>query len=116
MLPFAHNQFLPGVTILAWLGLFLLLILSAAEVPVEGATAAQAQAARWSDTPIGRLVPAHLALAAGLALFAVRCASHFDELDSDAAPLDIEQDAVLREVIAKVERPAGKRGRKARRS
>ena len=114
ILPFAHNQFLPGTTILAWAGLFLLLMLSGAEVPEAGATAVLAQAAGWTATPIGREIPAHEALAAGLALFAVRCASHFDDLD-EPPPANIEDDALLREVIEKVEGRAPKRGKAKRR-
>ena len=111
ILPFAHNQFLPGITILSWIGLFLLLIWSDVEVPTAGATAAYAQSVAWISTPIGSVVPAHEALAAGLALFAVRCASHFDDLDEPPLP-HIEDDPVLREVIEKVE---GKKGARRKR-
>lgn len=114
IVPFAHNQFLPGITILAWVGLFLLLMLSGVEVPVAGATTAYAQMAGWADTPIGGEIPAHEALAAGLALFVARCASHFDDLD-EPPPANIDDDAVLREVIEKVEGRPLKRANKKRR-
>lgn len=114
ILPMAHNQFLPGITILAWIGLFLLLLLSGADIPTGGASAAVAQSLGWTATPIGSEIAAHKALAAGLALFALRCVSHFDDLD-DPPPTNLDDDAVLREVIEKIEGRGAARDRKPRR-
>ena len=112
ILPFAHDQFLPGLTILTWFGLLFILILSGADVPSAGASVSYAQSVGWTATPIGARVPAHEALAAGLALFALRAVSHFDDVD-EPPTANIEDDALLQEVIDKVEgKGASKRGKR----
>ena len=102
IVPCAHDQFLPGVTIFVWVGLMLLLG-SGVEIPPLGATIAYAQSVGRTLTPIGTEVPAHFALSAGAALFAARTISHFDDVgEPPLSDITLENDEVLREVIDKV--------------
>jgi hypothetical protein len=103
VIPLAHDQYLPAATIVAWFGLVVILF-TGADIPPGGALPAYAEAFGWTDTPIGSVIPAHEALAAGLALFALRTLGFFDDVGEDMRPVAIEQDEVLREIVDKVER------------
>jgi hypothetical protein len=74
--------------------------------------AAQLAASTWPKTPIGQLVAAHYALAAGIAIFGMRAFAQFEGVGANTttqAPIDIKNDPVLREIIEKVERESSKR-------
>ncbi len=103
VIPLAHDQYLPAATIVAWFGLVFILF-TGAEIPPGGALPAYAEAVGWTGTPIGSVVPAHEALAAGLALFALRTLGFFDDVGEGREPVAIEQDEVLQEIVEKVER------------
>jgi hypothetical protein len=107
--PVGHEQLMALVTLATWFiipAAFLLL----PAFGVGGADEAYAASVGWRGTPIGRLVPAHLALAAGLILFALRALCHFEDL-REPPPADIETDPVLQDVIEKLEgrRPGARR-------
>jgi hypothetical protein len=113
--PFRHEQLVPGITLFAWIG-FVLLVGSGIEFPPGGATPAYAAAVGWTTTWIGAEVPAHIALAGGTVLFTARAFAHFDEAgEPDAPPPSVEDDEILREVIAKVEKRPPVRKRRAKR-
>ena len=114
VVPIGHEQLMALVTLATWFVIpFAFLLLPS--FGVAGADEAYAASVGWRDTPIGKLVPAHVALAAGLILFAVRALCHFEDV-GQVPPADIETDPVLQDVIDKVEgqRPrAGGRRRKS---
>lgn len=107
VVPMTDSEFLPGLTFLAWLGLAFL-IFTGADVPFGGATPDYAAAVGWTQTPIGSRVPAHEALAAGVALFLVRVCAFFGDPEHGMPVASIESDAILREIVANVERKKGK--------
>lgn len=76
--PLTDREHVPGATIVAWFGLGFVLFLGA-PVPEGGATSAYAAAVGWTATPIGSEIPAHQALAAGLALFLLQAFGEFDD-------------------------------------
>lgn len=116
VLPFRHEQLVPGVTLFAWFG-FVLLIFLGIDFGAGGATPAHAAAVGWTLTPIGEQVPAHYALAGGTVLFSARALSHFDEAgEPDAPPPSIDDDEILRSVIEKVEGKAPRRARSGSRT
>lgn len=109
VVPAGHEQLIALVTLAAWFiipAAFLLL----PSFGVGGVDEAYAASVGWRETPIGQLVPAHLALAAGLILFAVRALCHFEDL-REPPPADVETDPVLQDVIEKIEgrRPGARR-------
>jgi hypothetical protein len=107
VVPAGHAQLMAAVTIATWFAIpcsFLLF----PDFGAGGATPGYAAAVGWTGTAIGQLVPAHVALAAGLVLFALRTLSHFEGIGEPPAAR-IEDDPLLQEVIEKVE------GRRARR-
>lgn len=111
--PAGHEQLMALVTMGAWI-----LIPTAFFVlpafGVGGATQAYASSVGWEETAIGRTIPAHLALAAGVILFAMRVLCHFEDV-SKAPSADIDSDPVLQDVIDKVEGRRPRRGARRRR-
>lgn len=107
VVPLADDQFLPGITVIAWLGLAFL-IFSGADVPFGGATPDYAAAAGWTQTPVGANVPAHEALAAGVALFLVRVSAFFSDSELRTPVASIESDKMLQDIVDRVERKKGK--------
>jgi hypothetical protein len=101
VVPVGHEQLMAMVTIAMWFVIpvaFLVL----PDFGIGAADEAYATAVGWRQTVIGRLVPAHVALAAGLILFAVRALCHFEDAGAPP-PADIETDPLLQDVIDEVE-------------
>ncbi len=88
-----------------------MLVLLFTDVGVGGIDAAQLAASAWPNTLIGKIIPAHYALAAGVALFGLRTFAQFEDVigKPEPPPPKIEDDPVLREIIEKVERESSKR-------
>ena len=103
IVPLAHNQYLPAATIVAWIGLAIVLF-TGIDIPPGGALPAYAASVGWNDTPVGSVIPAHEALAAGVFLFLVRTFGFFDDVGDDVAPASIEEDAGLKEIVEAVEK------------
>lgn len=106
--PAGHRQFMASLTLIA--ALLLTALLPFVGVERFGMTPAIEAASSWSQGPVGAVVGAHFALAAGVALFSARCLLQFDGIaqksgSPDAAPPPrIEDDPVLREIAREVDR------------
>ncbi len=112
LIPAGHEHIMAYATAALWL-LILIVILFLPPLGMGGATPDYAASVGWPDTPVGRVFPAHIALAAGLMLFGTRTLLHFEGTGTpEPAPPRIEDDEALREVIAKVE---GRRSSKSKR-
>jgi hypothetical protein len=81
------------------------------EVGAGGIAPAHLASSAWPQTLIGKIVPAHDALAAGVALFGMRTFAQFEGVIGAPEPPtpDIADDPVLREIVEKVERKSSKR-------
>lgn len=112
LIPAGHEHIMAFATAMLWFVILVLMMFLPA-LGSGGATADYAASVGWHDTVIGHLVPAHIALAAGLLLFGTRTLLHFEGTGNKntPAPLRIEDDEALREVIAKVEGRRPGRGR-----
>jgi hypothetical protein len=103
LVPAGHEQLMAAATLVTWIAIpIAFALVSPSAFGTGGATADYAASVGWSATTIGTMVPAHLALAAGLVLFSVRTFGHF-EGTSEPPPAKIEDDAVLQEIIDQVE-------------
>lgn len=105
MIPAGHEHLMAFATIVAWFAILVALALLPA-FGEAGATPAYAEAAGWTSTRLGRALPAHTALAAGVLLFGIRTLLHFEGIGPREAPVPEptpENDEVLREVIERVE-------------
>lgn len=103
MIPAGHEHVMAFVTLVTWLVVIVVIVL-VPPLGVGGATAEYAAQVGWTRTSPGSEIPAHLALAAGALLFSVRTLLHFEGTGEKATEKsNIEEDAVLREVIDKVE-------------
>jgi hypothetical protein len=113
VVPAGHEQLMACATIGTWIVIPIVFAILPA-FGVGGASADYALGAGWDATLVGRWVPAHLALAAGLILFAVRTLGHFEGI-GEPPPVRVEEDELLQEVVEKVEgRPLPQRGRRKR--
>jgi hypothetical protein len=114
VIPAGHEQLMASATIGTWFAMALLLPFLP-PFGTGGATEAYALRVGWDQTLVGQWLPAHVALATGVILFAVRTFGHFERV-GETAPVKIEDDEVLQEIIDKIEgkprRPAGKRRRR----
>lgn len=113
VVPAGHAQLMAAVTIATWFAIPCAFLLFP-DFGTGGATPAYAAAVGWDATPVGHWVPAHLALAAGLILFALRTLSHFEGIGEPPAAR-IEDDPVLQEVVEKVEGRGRRHGRRRKR-
>ena len=112
LIPAGHEHIMAFATAALWL-LILIVIMFLPPLGTGGATADYAAGVGWQDSVVGQSIPAHIALAAGLLLFGTRTLLHFEGTGPfESEPPRIEDDEVLREVIAKVE---GRRAGKGRR-
>lgn len=103
LIPAGHEHIMAFATAALWL-LILIVIAFLPPLGTGGATADYAASVGWQDTVVGREIPAHIALAAGLLLFGARTLLHFEGAGApEPEPPCIEDDEVLREVIEKVE-------------
>jgi hypothetical protein len=109
VVPAGHEQVMAAVTLGCWVWVPISFLLLAPNFGVGGVTPEYAAAVGWNATLLGKAtLPAHWCLAAGLILFTLRGLAHFEGLD-DEPPPRIEDDALLQEVIDRVEgRGAGR--------
>jgi hypothetical protein len=109
-----HTQVMAHLTLM--IGLVLFFLMPFIELDRFGVTNAVEQASAWMTTPIGGIVGAPAALAAGFVLFGVRALLQFEGLTpavSEAIP-EIEDDPVLRDIVRKLDGDPPPRRRKRR--
>ena len=109
------EQLEAATTLMLWVVVALGLLFL--ELPPGNVTAEYAQAVGWPLTAIGAAVPPSSALWAGALLFGMRTLGKLDfgTTPTDAPPVDIEDDPVLREIARKLDGNAKPRGKKRRR-
>jgi hypothetical protein len=110
-----HTQVMAHLTLIT--GMLLAFVLPFIELDRFGVAIAIEQASAWAATPIGGIVGAPTALAAGTALFGARALLQFEGIaPASASPKPtVDNDPVLRDIVRKLDGDPPPRRRKRRR-
>lgn len=111
-----HQQVMAGLTL--GTGLVIAVALLFVDVPTGALVPAVVADALWAKTLMGHMVPAHVAVAAGFALFLARVPAHFEGLGPprpEDTVASIENDPVLREITRKLDGEPSARSKPGRR-
>jgi hypothetical protein len=99
----SHELVMASLTLTFWVLIAVAFMM--VTIPAGAITPEIAAASLWSRTVIGGIVQPHIALAAGATLFTARVLGHLEGIEAADAPppVSVEDDPVLREIVAKIE-------------